>query len=149
MEGRIRAGPTKSTLKSWLKPKHLWILWLEDYSPSYSFSFWHTNSRVQEHEPEILALLWQFVLSPQLIKFCLSWFRLERAALSPLCTWRDRQAKYKTATDAERKATVQSALQGFFKALLVWQNWWEYLTIIQKKKKKGKENVSDRSTAKA
>jgi len=52
------------------------------------------NSRAREREPEILALLWQFVLPPQLLEFCLSCYGLERAALPPLCTWRDRQAKY-------------------------------------------------------
>lgn len=50
MKGRIKTGPTKSPVKSRLKPKQLWILWPEVYSPSYAFNFWHTKSRAQERE---------------------------------------------------------------------------------------------------
>lgn len=139
----------QNPVKSWLKLKQLWILQPEVYSPSYTFNFWHINSRAQEHEPEILALLWQFVLFSPVAQVLLVLIQTgERSSVSPVHLKRQ-TSKILNSYRCWKKSNCSFSSSGFF--------FFQSLACRTKLmrisdddlKKKGKENLSDRSTAKA
>jgi len=146
---RIKTGPTKPPSEALAETQTVmngmaWGLFTQSHFGvlTHEQQSWRTRARnAGIAVAEMLALLWQFALSPQLLELCTPWRRLGRAALPPRAP---EEMDERNLTDSTGKATAHSA-RGvsffFFKAFLVGWNWWECLKTVKKNIYK---NMTDR-----